>query len=194
MASSQGNTSQTRTRWRVARYAIAGARAADGAAAAIVSLAAIKPRRPDEQDHHRDRVDEKAAGPRIDILAAGIADAEQDGGDQRALQAAEAAHRDDQQEEHEVEHGEARREPEQLDREAAAERRKAAADREGEREQAIDIDADRLGHAPIVDRGADAGADIGALEGVPQDGHQGGADRDDEHPVGRKGARADGEL
>src|SRR5580692_4355761 len=194
-AISQGSTSQSCRRWRVARYAMARVRTSGaGAAAAIVSLAAIEPRRPDEQDQHRHGVDEKAAGAGKDVLAGGVAHAEQDRGEQRTLEAAETADRDDEEEEHEVEHREARREPEHLDREPAAERRKPAAHRESQREQAIDIDADRLRHAPVVDRGADAGADIGALEGVPQHGGQRGADRDDEHPIGRKGARREAEL
>src|ERR1700730_17987585 len=102
-----------------------------GAAAVMASLAAIEPRRTDEQDQHGDRVDEEAAGARIDIFAGGVAHAEQDRGDERPPEASEAAARDHQQKEHEIEHREARREPEHLDREPAAERRKSAADREG---------------------------------------------------------------
>src|SRR5690349_14975750 len=105
----------------------------------MASLAAIEPRRTDEQDQHCDRIDDEAAGARIDVLAARVEDAEQDRGDERALEAAEAADRDDEEEEHEVDHGKARRHSEQLDRKPAAERREPAADREGEREQAIDI-------------------------------------------------------
>ena len=62
--------------------------------------------------------------------------------------------------------------PEQLNGKPAAERGQPAADREREGEQQIDIDADRLRHAPVVDRGADLGADIGALEAVPERGDQ----------------------
>src|SRR5690348_15847794 len=101
---------------------------ADGrTAAAEASVSAIEPRRLDEQDQDRDRIDEEAAGAGKLVLAGGVAQAEQDRGDERALEAAEPAAGDHQQEEHEVEHREARREPEQLDRQPAAERRKPAA-------------------------------------------------------------------
>src|SRR5215472_7040460 len=195
-ASSQGRSSHGLKRCRRARYAAARARASGGAVAGVmvVSVAAIEARRLDKQDQHRDRIDDEAAGPRIDVFAGGVADAEQDRGEQRALEAAEPADRDDEQEEHEVEHREARCEPEQIDREPAAQRREPAADREGQREQPVDIDADRLRHAPIVDRGPDFCADVGALERIPQHRDQGGADRNDEHPVGRKVARQDVDL
>src|SRR5215813_5982397 len=143
-ASSQGTASHGLKRWRWARNATARARASgaapDAVTVAVDSLAAIEPRRLDEQDQYRDRIDEEAAGACIDVFAGGVADAEQNRGRQRALEAAEAADRDDQQEEHQIEHREARREPEQLDRQPAAERREPAADRESEREQPIDID------------------------------------------------------
>src|SRR3981189_2395155 len=195
-ASPQGSASQICSRWRSARNATARARAdavdPSGAAelVASASVTAIKSRRLDQQDQHRQRVDEKAAGGGEHVFAGGIADAEQDGGHQRALEAAEATDRDHQQEEHQIEHRKARGEAEELDREPAAERREPAADRKGEREQPVDVDADRLRHAPVVDRGADLGAELGALKAVPQHGDQGGPDRDDEDPVGREGAEA----
>src|SRR5262245_31439459 len=122
--------------------ATASARASDTAgvaAVADVSVAAIEPRRLDQQDRDRDRVDEEASSPGKFVLAGGVDHAEQDRGGERALEAAEAAAGDHQQKEHEVEHREARGEPEQLDREPAAERREPAADREGEREQPVDV-------------------------------------------------------
>src|SRR5262245_24274394 len=120
--------------------ATARTRASDtaGATVAVVSVAAIEPRRLDQQDRDRDRVDEEASSPGKFVLAGGVDHAEQDRGDQGSLETAEAAAGDHQQEEHEIEHREARSEPEQLDREPAAERREPAADREGEREQAVD--------------------------------------------------------
>src|SRR5690349_20243894 len=166
-ASTQGSASKMPKRWRVARNTRARSRASRPTAA-VTSLAAIEPRRLDEQDQHRDRIDDEAAGACVDVLAGGVAHAEQDRGGERALEAAEAADRDHQQEEHEIKHREARGEPEQVDGEAAAERREPAADREGEGEQPVDIDADRLRDAAVVDGGADFCPDIGALEGVPQ--------------------------
>src|SRR5947209_7234267 len=100
-ASSQGNASATPNRWRRAMKATARARESAmgcAAAAAEVSVAAIEPRRLDQQDEDRDRVDEEAAGARIQVLAGGVADAEQDRGRERALEAAEPAARDHQQE------------------------------------------------------------------------------------------------
>src|SRR3954469_328289 len=140
-ASPQGSASHICKRWRSARYAVARARAdafdPSGAAdlVARASVTAVKSRRLDQQDQHRQRVDEKAAGVGEHVFARGVADAEQDRGRERALEAAEAADRDHQQEEHEVEHCKARGEAEELDREPAAQRREPAADRKGEREE-----------------------------------------------------------
>src|SRR3982074_1266880 len=160
-ASPQGSASHICRRWRSARKATARARAdafdPSGAAelVASASVTAEKPRRLDQQDQDRQRVDEKAAGVGKHVFARGVADAEQDRGHQRALEAAEAADRPHQQEEHEIEQRKARREAEELDRKPAAERREPAAERESEREQPVDVDADRLRHAPVIDGGAD---------------------------------------
>ena len=75
-------------------------------------------------------------------------------------------------------------EAEELGAEPAAERRHAAAERKSEGEQPIDIDADRFGHAPVVDGGADLGADPRALEAEPQPERDGDADHDQEDAVG----------
>src|SRR4030088_2362720 len=180
-ASPQGSASHIWRRWRSARKATALARAdalgPSGAAelVASASVTAVKSRRLDQQDQHGQRVDEKAAGVGEHVFAGGVADAEQDRGHQRALEAAESADRHHQQEEHQIENRKARREGEELDREAAAQRGEPAAEREGEGEQSVDVDADRLRHAPVIDRGADLGPDIGALEAVPQHGHEAGA-------------------
>src|SRR3981189_2021518 len=90
-ASPQGSASHICSRWRSARNATARARAdavdLSGAAdlVARASVTAIKPRRLDQQDQHRQRVDEKAAGVGEHVFASGIADAEQDCGHQGAL-------------------------------------------------------------------------------------------------------------
>src|SRR6185437_182776 len=73
-------------------------------------------------------------------------------------------------------------------------RGKPAADGEGESEQQVDIDADRLRHAPVVDRGADLCANPGSLEAVPERGNERGADRNQKYAVGRKAAAANVDL
>jgi len=75
-------------------------------------------------------------------------------------------------------------EAEKLCTEPAADRRHAAAEREGDREQTIDIDAERFGHTPVVDHGADLGADPCALEGEPEAEDNQDSDRNQEDTVG----------
>src|ERR1700731_4159810 len=175
-----------------ARGADALALTAPGAGAA--SLTAIEARRFDEQDEDGERVDEESAGLGIQILAADIEDPQQDGGDKRALEAAKPAHRHDDEKEYQVEDGKARREPESLNREPAAERAQAASQRKGEGKQPIDIDADRLRHTTIIDGGTNLGTDIGPLEAVPEHGNQHGTNQDDESAVGRDRAHTDIDL
>ncbi len=59
-----------------------------------------------------------------------------------------------------------------LGAEPAAQRGEPAAEREGEGEQPRGVDADRLRHAAVVDRGADLRAELRALEPEPQRRHQ----------------------
>src|SRR5581483_8740938 len=176
------------------RYGKAAAPTRIAVARTVTSLSAIKAFRLDQEDEHGQRIDEEAAGIRIDVFAANIEDTEQHGREQRSLEAAKPANRDNDQKEHEIEHGEARCESEGLDGEATAERGEPAADGKGRGEQTIDIDADRLRHAPIVDSSPDLGADIRALEAVPEDGDEDGADNDDEGAIGRHRPHADIDL
>ena len=76
----------------------------------------------------------------------------------------------------------------------AAERSKARADREGQREQPVDIDADRFRHAPVVHRGADLRADIRALECIPEHGNERGAKHDQKCAVAREMAKPEIDL
>ena len=78
-----------------------------------------------------------------------------------------------------------------LGAEPAAERRERAAEREGQGEEQAGVDAERLRHAAVVDGGADARAEIGALEGEPQRAEDGEAGDQDEGAVGREGDAAD---
>src|ERR1700736_2198291 len=123
-ASPQGSASHICRRWRSAKKATARARAdalgpSGAELVASASVTAVKPRRLDQQDQHRQRVDEKTAGVGEHVFARGVADAEEDCGHQRALEAAESADRHHQQEEHEIEHRKARGEAEELDRKPA---------------------------------------------------------------------------
>src|SRR6185312_8495584 len=187
-ANSQGNSSSQRKRWRRMRYCAALSRApARPLPCGVASLTAEESGRLDQEDGGGNRIDEQIARDGKHVLAAGIENADHQRGEQRAFEAAEAADGDDDEEQHEVKHGKRRRQAEQLNGEPAAKRRKAGAQSERQREQLVDIDADRFRHAPIVDGGADFRADIGALEAVPEHGDEHGADCD------QKGAVA-GEL
>src|SRR6185312_13136992 len=105
----------------------------------------------DQEDEDRDRIDEETAGVRHQVFSAGVDDTEHERRQQRAPQAAEAPDGHHNQEQHEIKEREIRVEPEQLDRESTAERRESGAEGEGQREQAIDIDAYRFRHAAVVD-------------------------------------------
>src|SRR6266568_798449 len=75
-------------------------------------------------------------------------------------------------------------EPEKLGAESAAEASHAAAKSEGDREQPIDIDAKRLRHSAVVDRGADLRANAGTFEREPDTGNDEKSDHDQENTVG----------
>src|SRR6185312_4993145 len=97
IATAQGSSSTQRKRCRCERYSAARSRAWPRAAAGLL-LSAIEPRRLDQEDEHRDRVDEEAAGIREQIFAGGVEDAEHQRREQRSLEAAEPADGDDEQE------------------------------------------------------------------------------------------------
>src|SRR5271154_281046 len=141
-------------------------------------LASIEPCGLYEQDQHRDGIDGEASRVGEQIFASSIANAEDESAGQCAPHAAGAADRNDQQEKHQINDSEARRQSKELDGKATAKRGQSTADGKCEREQTIDINADRLRHASVVDRGADFSADTGALEAVPKRRNQRGADHD----------------
>ena len=89
-------------------------------------------------------------------------------GIEHAGDAAQPADRNHDQEEHEIFESILRIEPEKLRAESAAECGHAAAEREGEGEQPVDIDAEQFHHLAVVDRGADLRADPRALEAEPE--------------------------
>ena len=86
------------------------------------------------------------------------------GGGERAADRAEPADRDHDQHVDQVGEREGRIEADDLDRERAAEAGEPAAEREGEREGAVDIDAEAARHALVVDRGAHLRAEAGVFE------------------------------
>ena len=75
-------------------------------------------------------------------------------------------------------------EAEKLGAEPAAHGRQPAADRKGDGEEVVDVDAERFGHAPVVDRGADLGAHPRALKAEPEPDHDRDPDRDEHDAVG----------
>ena len=78
--------------------------------------------------------------------------------------------------------------------ERAAQRREPAAEREGCHEEEAGIDADRLRHAAVVDGGADARAEAGALEPEPKQRHDDGAGRDEKAAIGGEGIESQIDL
>ena len=86
------------------------------------------------------------------------------GGGERAADRAQAADRDHDQHVHQVGEGEGRVEADHLDGERAAQPGEAAAEREGEHEGAVDVDAQAARHALVVDRRAHPRAEAGVLE------------------------------
>jgi len=160
----------------------------------LCSCLAKQPFRLHQEDGDRQRVDEKRAAVRPQIFAGRVDDAEDQGGDEGAANAAETAHGDHDQKENEIGEGEGRRHADDLDGQSAAERRQPAAECKRQDEQAVDIDSDGLGHAPVVDGGADPGADDRAFEPVPERRHHQETDNDSEGAVGGKGAETEIDL
>ena len=140
--------------------------------------------RPPQQQQDRERENEQRAALRQVELEREVEHADQQRCVEHAGDLPEPADRDHDQEVDQVFERVLRIEAEELGAEPAAERRHAAAEREGDGEQAIDIDADRFGHAPVVDGGADLGADPRALEAEPQPERDRHSDHDQEDAVG----------
>src|SRR4029078_9204027 len=112
MAASHGSVSARRRRWRVSRYSAARSRASERVAGVMVSLAAIEPRRLDQKNGNRHRIDEKPPGIGEQVFTSRVENADHERGHQRAFQAAETSDRDHDQEQHEIENGKAGRETE----------------------------------------------------------------------------------
>src|ERR1700722_4910356 len=112
---------------------------------------------PDQQpDHHN--VDEESAELRDEIFARGVTDAEQQRGDEGAADGTETAYRNDHQEVNQILDRVAWIDRQYVGTEAAAQSGEAGPQGEGHGEQRRGVDAYRPGHAPVVDRGAQAGA------------------------------------
>ena len=86
------------------------------------------------------------------------------GGGERAGDRAEAADRHNDQDVDQISQRERGIETDDLDGERAAQPGKPAAEREGDGEGAVDVDAEAARHALIVDRGAHAGAEPGVFD------------------------------
>ena len=116
--------------------------------------------RQDQHDDH-DGVDDEGAELRDVVLAGDVADADQERGEERSGDARGAADRHhDQEIDHEFQR-EGRVEAEDLRAERAAEAGEAGAEREGEREHAVDVDAEPARHARVIDRRRAAGCRSG---------------------------------
>ena len=76
-------------------------------------------------------------------------------------------------------------ETDDLDGQRAAEPGEPGAEREGDGEGAVDIDAEAARHALVVDRGAHLGAEAGVFQRADQHDCYDHADADQEQPVGR---------
>ena len=128
-------------------------------------------------------------GPELgDVVGAEtVAHAQQDGGNERATDRAEPAHRDHNQDPNEI----AKREPEiesahDLDCQRAAEPGEAAAQREGDGKRGLHVDAEAGRHALVVHRGAHAGAEAGVLQRRHQGDRHQQPRADQEQTVGAK--------
>src|SRR5262249_35649479 len=152
----------------------------------VVSLAAIEPRRLYEKNDDSHRVDEKTARIGQQVFPTGVEYAENQRSEQCSLQTAKAPDGHNDQEQNEIKHRKAWRETKQLNRKAAAESSETGADGESQREQAIDVDADRFSHTPVIDGGANLCANVRALECVPEDRDKHGAEDNKEGAVARK--------
>ena len=193
MARIQGSGSQIRSRWRSIRARAAGCLA--GAwVTAVMSAPSEQALRPPQQQQDGQRENEQRAALRQVELEREVEHADQERREEHAGDLAEPADRDHDQEIDQVFERVLRIEAEELGAEPAAERRHPAAEGEGEGEQPIDIDADRFGHAAVVDGGADLGADPGALESEPQPERDDHPDHDQEDAVGAVADEAEIDL
>src|SRR5437660_8950733 len=105
--------------------------------------------RPPDQDHDHDGVDDERTELRHVVLAGDVADPEHERGEERTGDARRAADRHyDQEVDHELQR-KGRIEPEDFRPERAAEAGETGAEREGDGEDAVDVDAEAAGDARI---------------------------------------------
>ena len=139
--------------------------------------------RPPQQQGDGGGVDEKCAELRYPVLACGVADAYQQRRDERAAQRSQSADRHHDQKIDKVLKRIGRLNRGDIGAQPPAQRGKAAAQRERDGKQARGVDADCLGHWPVVHRGSHLGAPTRPLDPKPQRRHQYRAECYEEHPV-----------
>src|SRR5438876_3880040 len=135
-----------------------------------------------QQDDHRDVNDEGSDLRRV-IFAGDVEHAEYQRGDQRALNRAGPANRDDEQEVHHVFERERGVEAQHIDPEPAAQPRQARAEGEGQAEHAVDVDAEPRRGLLVVHRRAYLGAETRALDEPSERERDRDDDRDEEEPI-----------
>jgi len=109
----------------------------------------------------------------------------------RARQRSEAADDNDDQRVDEVIHVHARIDPEHRRSDDTGHSRERGADREGDREEAVDVDAERREHRRVIHARADQRADARAPVHECEDDGERGPESDDEQPVHRVVAAQD---
>ena len=148
---------------------------------------------PEDQDHRHDQEhqDQRAVGENLD--AEGLEQADQDGGQEGAADAAHAAdHDDDKGRRDDVEiHQQVGAALGQLDRPAQPSQRRAEKQHAGE--QPALVDAEGRDHLPVEGRRAHQGAPAGAVEQQPQAGQHERRDRDQHEIVFRQPVAQDGD-
>src|SRR5438445_225637 len=109
---------------------------------------------PPEKNEDGGRIDEEGAELWQPVLARGVGDAEKQRGDERSTQAAQSSDRHHDEEEHQMLERIARLHRDDVGAEPPAQAGEAAAEREGQHEEAARVDANGLRHRAVVDRGA----------------------------------------
>ena len=148
-------------------------------------LRPMMPCRPEGQHQHHDQEGEDHAVGRRIGQAELLGQADQQRADGGARNAAHAAHDHHHERGHQVARVLARRDRQRRAADDAGQAREAGADREGDGEHALHVDAGGRQHLAVVDTGADHHADLGPVEEQPQ--HQADHDGDAQHheAVGR---------
>src|SRR3984957_19620978 len=137
-----------------------------------------------QQQQDGERIDENGAALGQIEFQYEIEHAQDQRGVIDAHHAAEPADRHRDQEIHQIFERVLRIEPQKFGAQPAADSGHAAAERKGDGEQPVDIDAERFRHAAVVDGGANLGANAGALEGERDAEPDQKSDHDQENAVG----------